>query len=937
MGGLVSTGSHSYLDRLAQAISDGDVVDWAAAESNAAPAERELVHQLRVVSEIANLHRSYHPDDPGASNGGDLEGLERTSELPLQRVWAHLTLRETVGSGAYGAVYRAWDPQLDREVALKLISESKQADHARVVVEEGRLLARVRHRSVVTVYGAARADGYAGLWMELVEGRTLEEILQQQGRFSAREAALIGVEVCEALAAVHGAGLLHRDVKAQNVMRDRNGRIVLMDFGTGRARELPDETPVADLAGTPLYMAPELFRHERASVQSDVYSMGVLLYRLVTGSFPVVARSLAEVREGHARGGARRLRDERSDLPAPFVHIVERALSPEASRRYESAGALELALTGLLATSIDVPVVSRPPRRRWIPMAATALLALAVGLGGGWWWTTTRSRTEGAAEGAPIRFLVYPPADNDFESFALSPDGRFVAYTAAGQLWVKAMDSVEATRLADTQGAHDPFWSPDSRFVAYFKQSSLFVVGVAGGDSRVVCPAWNAMGGSWGPDRTILFAADLGQAIYSVSANGGERTPIRSQGRDGFDLRWPSFLPSGKGFIYSARAAEGAPRTVHAARLTGAEDRALLESESNAQVSAGRLLFVRQGRLFAQPFDEAALAILGEPVQVAERVPSNLYNRSDYANFSAAGPGVRLLAFLGTRQVDRDLRLVDRRGGETRLAGAGEFRDLAVSRLGDRIAYEQLDEVSGTRDIWVMDVARRQAVRLTSDPHDETAPVWSPDGTLIYYASNRQREPGIYRRRADGIGKEELVLAGSQEAVPFDLSADGRFLAFTRSHQRRDNDIWLLKLDGTGEQIPFRATEWRENEPRFSPDGKWLAYSTTDTGDRHVYIERVDQPGPRWQVSVRNGREPSWRSDGREIYYHGPDRTLMAVSLDLSPETPTVGPPRPLLPIRFRGWDVRYHFAAMPDGQSFLMNIPVPGSASTPMTFVMNW
>jgi serine/threonine protein kinase len=935
MGRHVSTGSGPHLDRLAEAISDGSAVDWAAAESNAAPADRQLIRQLRVVSEIANLHRTLRPDEDEVEDP-TLVGLERTSELPRQRVWAHLSMREMIGSGAYGTDYRAWDPQLDREVALKLISESEQAAHARVVVDEGRLLARVRHRGVVTVYGAARADGYAGLWMELVEGRTLEEILQQQGRFSAREAALIGVEVCEALAAVHSAGLLHRDVKAQNVMRDRNGRIVLMDFGTGRARDLADDTPVADLAGTPLYMAPELFRHERASAQSDVYSMGVLLYRLVTGSFPVVARSLAQVREGHAKGSVRRLRDERSDLPATFVHIVERALSPEPTRRYESAGALELALTGLLASSIDVPSIeSQPRRRRLMPMVAAATLALLAGLGAGWWWTISRDTP--AEPGAQVRFLVYPPAENDFESFALSPDGRFVAFTAAGQLWVRAMDAIEATRFADTQGAHDPFWSPDSRFIAYFKQSSLFVVGISGGESRVVCPAWNAMGGSWGPDRRILFAADLGRAIYSVSANGGERTTVRAQGRDGYDLRWPSFLPSGQGFIYSARRAEGAPRTIHAAAFSGGPDRPLIESESNAQVAGGRLLFVRQGRLFAQPFDEVAGSLSGVAAQVAERVPSNLYNRADYANFSAAGGGVRLLAFLGARQIDRDLRLVDRRGGDVKIAGPGEFRDLAVDRSGRTIAYELLDEVSGTRDIWVMDLARKQTVRLTEDPFDETAPVWSPDGVMVYYASNRQPGAGIYRRRADGAGQEELVMADAQEAVPFDVSPDGTLLSFTRPHQQRDNDVWLLKLDGSGAQTAFRASTWRENEPRFSPDGKWVAYSSTDTGDRHVYIERVDHPGPRWQISVKNGREPYWRADGREIYYHGPDRTLMAASVDLSRPQPVVGPPRPMASLRFRGWDVRYHFAPMPDGQSFLMNIPIPGSASTPMTFVLNW
>ena len=329
--------------RLAEAVSDGDAVDWAAAGSHASPSDRRVLDALKVVSEIAGLHRTMPP-----SAG------ERPAELYAGDVWSHLTLREIIGRGAYGVVYRAWDPQLDREVALKLISESAQRDQAMIVVDEGRLLAKVRHRGVVTVFGAARAGGFAGLWMELIQGATFEEIIQQQGRFSAREAALFGAEVCAALAAVHSAGLLHRDVKAQNVMRDRSGRVVLMDFGTGRVRELPDEAAVADLAGTPLYMAPELFAGGPAATQTDIYSVGVLLFRLVTGSFPLPARSLAEVRLGHEQNRVRRLRDERSDLPSAFVSIVERALSRNPARRYASAGELELALTGFLATSADL-------------------------------------------------------------------------------------------------------------------------------------------------------------------------------------------------------------------------------------------------------------------------------------------------------------------------------------------------------------------------------------------------------------------------------------------------------------------------------------------------------------------------------------------------------------------------------------------------------
>ena len=936
--------------RLAEAVSDGDAVDWAAAGSHASPSDQRVLAALKVVSEIAGLHRTMPP-----SAG------ERPAELYAGDVWSHLTLREVIGRGAYGVVYRAWDPQLDREVALKLISESAQRDQAMIVVDEGRLLAKVRHRGVVTVFGAARAAGFAGLWMELIQGATFEEIIQQQGRFSAREAALFGAEVCEALAAVHSAGLLHRDVKAQNVMRDRSGRVVLMDFGTGRVRELPDEAAVADLAGTPLYMAPELFSGGAAATQTDVYSVGVLLFRLVTGGFPLPARSLAEVRLGHEQNRAKRLRDERSDLPSAFVSIVERALARDPARRYTSAGELELALTGFLATSAELstgtahgsgshptpaagaaPVQAAPVpatwtdrlRRAW-PLAALLAIGVAAGVAGGRTWLPARPPA------APtVRFMITPPGNEDFLSFSLAPDGSQVAFGAEGKLWTRPLGSVEARPFADSQGAHDPFWSPDSRSVAYFKQNALWVAAIGGGESRYLCPSWNAMGGSWGADGTILFAADFGRAIYRIQATGGERVPIRLQGEHGTDLRWPSFVPGTSSFIYSSRRAPGQPRTIMAGRLDGGgADQLLIESDANAQVAADRLLFVRDGRLFAQPFDGRSLRLTGSPRPVAGRIGSNLYNREDYANFSAAGQGFTLLAYLGARQVDRQLVLVDRQGRSTPLIGPGEFRDIAMSPAGDQLAYEQLDEVAGTRDIWTLDLARRQKTRITSDADDDLAPAWSRDGRWIYFASNRGGRSAMYRHAADGTGGDEIVMPDSAGAVPFHISSSN-LLTFTRQDQRRDNDVWVVPLgaDGRpGEPRTFRASTWRENEPRFSADGTWMAYSTTDTGDRHVYIEKVDAPGPRFQVSIRNGREPFWRADGKELYYHGPDRWLMAVTLDLSTPTPVIGQPRQLVQLQFRGWDVRYHVAPMPDGSAFVMNVPVPGSTPPPLSFVLNW
>ena len=261
--------------------------------------------------------------------------------------------------------------------------------------------------------------------------------------------------------------------------------------------------------------------------------------------------------------------------------------------------------------------------------------------------------------------MMTPPGTEDFLSFSLAPDGSQVAFTAEGKLWTRPLGSVEARPVADSAGAHDPFWSFDSRSVAYFKQNALWVTGIGGGESRYLCPSWNAMGGSWGADGTILFAADFGRAIYRIPSTGGERVPIRLQGEHGTDLRWPSFVPGTTAFIYSSRRAPGQPRMIMVGRLDASgSDQVLLESDANAQIAADRLLFVRNGRLFAQPFDGRALRLTGTPRPVAGRIGSNLYNREDYANFSAAGQGVTLLAYLGARQVDRQLVYVDRQGRE---------------------------------------------------------------------------------------------------------------------------------------------------------------------------------------------------------------------------------------------------------------------------------
>jgi serine/threonine-protein kinase len=384
---------------LAARVSDGTHVDWDRAERSAASEEeRRIVHQLRLVDGVAGVHRSQ--GEPVTSRDAlelsaavaataslDPTVLDPEPEETVPRSWGHLRIRERIGEGAFGEVFRAWDANLDREVALKLLKTgpSAKGDLASTMLEEGRLLARVRHPNVVTVHGAEAHDGRVGLWMEFVRGLSLADLLEEQGRLGAREATLIGLDLCRALAAVHGAGLVHRDIKARNVMREEGGRILLMDFGAGR--EMGDEEGPGDrtITGTPLYIAPEVYAHRPATARSDIYSLGVLLYHLVTGSYPVRATTLHELRDKHRRREMRLLRDERSDLPEGFVNVVERALEGDPAGRFATAGQMEQALSAALGVEraghgpVPDPPYPRPTPLRYVAAMATLIVAaLAV-------------------------------------------------------------------------------------------------------------------------------------------------------------------------------------------------------------------------------------------------------------------------------------------------------------------------------------------------------------------------------------------------------------------------------------------------------------------------------------------------------------------------------------------------------------------------------
>jgi serine/threonine protein kinase/tetratricopeptide (TPR) repeat protein len=503
---------------LAESIADGAPIDWVAAEERATAGDHAVIRQLRILSDVAGLHRSLLPDAVPAP--------QSARQAPAQAIgtWAHLALIERLGGGTFGEVYRAWDRHLEREVALKLLRMDETVDdlHASRIAMEGRLIARVRHPNVITVHGVDAHDQRVGLWMELVRGVTLEHQLAAHGPLSAREAALVGIDLCRALAAIHAAGLIHRDVKAQNVMREDGGRIVLMDLGTGREIGALARTTTPDLAGTPLYLAPEIFSGAAASERTDLYSLGVLLYHLVTGAFPVRTATMQELLEAHKKGLRVRLRDARADLPATFVRVIDRAIATDPEDRYATAGTFEAALGEELAEAPTKPaspvpqaLIEQTPSRSspWrlrpvLGVAVMALLALAVVL----WFPIRRwlAATETPAAGFPghVSMLAVLP----FENLSADPGEAYLANSVPMELTAR-LGQVGALKVVP--------WTFMRQFGARGRASLKEVADRTGADAVIEGAVQLVPGGSDGKRpvqvRVQVYQASTGGLLWSGS------------------------------------------------------------------------------------------------------------------------------------------------------------------------------------------------------------------------------------------------------------------------------------------------------------------------------------------------------------------------------------------------------------------------------------
>jgi serine/threonine-protein kinase len=930
----------------ASAIASGEPVDWPTLESSLGDAaSREVLQALERVAGIAAFHRS-------------LPGAPATPAAEPQSTWGTLTIVREIGRGSFGRVYLAWDPRLDREVALKILDRGLISDspQGRAVVEEGKHLARLRHPNIVSIHGAEWVDGRVGLEMELVTGRTLSEIVRTEGPFGADEAMLVGRDVGRALAAVHRAGLVHRDVKAQNVIREHGGRIVLMDFGAGQQAEA---LPSAEVAGTPLYLAPEVLAGSAPTPRSDLYSLGVLLYYLVTGSFPVQAGTIEELRAAHLAGQTTRLRDARPDLPERFIQLVERALAPDPANRADSAGSFEAELSQALGHA-DRAAAPASGARRW---ALVAGIAAMVAIGASTWALWPQHAPVQLIERfiLPLDGHLTMPTGLGSREFALSPDGSRLAYATMTQgrrgshVVVRRLDEVEPRVIENTGDAGQPFFSPDGASVGLVSGGRLITIALPGGAPVAVTDVRNSGGASWGRDRTIVFSSQ--RNLWRVAETGGTPTRLTTvdPGKDEVAIR-PQALATGD-VLFTLRQNAGATTAVAVLTRVGPIKILVPNATGGKYMPPGYLVFVTGDPpgIKATPFDLRRLEITGAAVQVqALKSPAHWFDVSESGSLVYSLPdepdpqhprGLVWLDRLTGRDEPLTLPLVPGQYLAYSLRLSPDARRVAVATTPN-VLLESVDAAT-PGPLKVGDLERGTfAPPLTKDAVRPLA--WSSDGTRITY---RTADGAIAWRRADGAGPEAVLAAPRPDldCNTGEWSPDGRVLLLRCNEAGSDLGRGFMALsfpsaDAVGRSPvvpePFLPSMPGAGPPRFSRDGRWIAYSANiaASSGAAVYVQAFPGTGAVSRISTEIGRRPVWR--GNELFFLTP-RGLQVASVRTQP-TFGFDPPHDLFD-DFSAYDVAgtggLTFEASLDGRRFLVLKGQSGGGDfiTKLTIVLHW
>ena len=940
----------SRVEEVCDAALDRDASERAAFIASACGDDLALRHEVEALLTHAQSAEGFLAASIGAVAVHAFR--DGVTSLVGRQIGAY-TIQGRLGAGGMGEVYRARDGKLGRDVAIKVLPSAFASDPDRLArfEREARLLATLNHPHIGAIYGVEEAAGVRALILELVEGPTLAERLNA-GPLSVRETVSIARQIAEALDAAHEKGIIHRDLKPANIKVTPEGIVKVLDFGLAKAGaiagEAADATRDGAILGTAGYMSPEQARGQAVDKRTDIFAFGAILYEMLSGRRAFDGETAMDAVTAV-------LNDDPPELPAAerriapaLTRIVDRCLKKNPAGRFQSASDLAFALEGISPQSDTAAAaliadgtkgLLRNPRLVWAIAASCALLVgLAI--------ATLLYFRPAAPEPQVTRLDLVTPPTGDAYSMALSRDGRQLAYVANGdhgaQLWVRSLDQAIAQPLAGTEGAIVPFWAPDGRAIGFFAEGKLKRTDLTGGTVQVLADVSNPMGGAWGADGVILFTPSSTDPLLGVPATGGPVTSVTHLAPGQAGHHWPAFLPDGRRFLFVVSTGQPETYGIYVGSLDGGEPTRIMPDATNAAYAPpGYLLLVARDVLVAYPFDAASAIVTGEPIPVAQRVGSCC----DHGAFSVSAQGI--LAYRGGVATRRQFVWVDRAGrvlGD--LGGVDDFSPSFLDLSPDDQRAVFIRGVQANIDVWIIRTGESVPRRFTFDRAIDSGPLWSPDGTRIVFRTFRGGAYNLYEKPMDGTTDEQPLLVTPLPKAPQDWSRDGRLLLYSNQDPSTGTDLWALPMTGERKPFPVLQTRFDEIQGQFSPDSRWLAYASNESGRDEIYVQTFPVTGGKWQISVAGGLQPRWRRDGQELFFVAPDNRLIAASIRMAPggKALEAGTPVPLFQSKLAsgpnivpaGFQARAQYAVAADGR-FLMNVSADEGVISPITIVQNW
>ena len=865
-------------------------------------------------------------------------------------------IQAPLGAGGMGEVYRAHDSRLDREVALKVLPGHLWADASlkQRLEREAKAVSKLSHPHICTLYDIGHQDGMDFLVMEYLEGETLEQRLNR-GPLPVQQALSCAAQVAEALAKAHKLGITHRDLKPANVMLTKAGA-KLMDFGlakqsgsaplsaalTEMTMDRSKLTSEGTIVGTFQYMAPEQLEGKEADARTDIFAFGELLHEMVTGKPAFSAKSRASLIAAILTADPPPISQLRPLTPPALERVVKKCLAKDPDDRWQNAADLASELNWISESGSHTGITARSSSAslrtwsRWLPWALSLVLLVTVIL-----LSRFRNQPESSATVAhltvslPANISLGPP---NWPLLMLSPDGKTLIFVGSEdgvrRLYARRIDQWDAAPIRGTEGAERPFLSADGQWIAFSVGGMLKKVASDGGPAiDLVAANWG--GGSWGANDQIVYTHAYNEGLWKVSAAGGSPTQLTTPDHSKGELGhwWPQILPDGDTVVFTAFSTPNERSRLMALSLTTSKQKTLIEGAiSGRYLSSGHLIFARGDNVLAVPFNPRTLEITGAPVAVLEGVASEPQN--GLSHFALSDNGV--LAYLPNSSAfaEQTLLSLDRSGKGQSVRDKLHVHDgLRLSPDGRRIAMG-LREAGRAPDVWILDLARGSLSPLTHGPASNFDPLWTRDGKRVLYVSERPIFD-VYTRSADGSGGEEVVLASPNDKYPESITPDGKMLLFSTSTPDNDEDLWIAPLATPKEAKAFLATKFYESDATFSPDGRWIAYQSGESGKAEIYVRDFPVGGNRFQVSTDGGFEPVWAKNGKELFYRS---GKMLISVPLKPGASfEPGPPKVLFQGDFVLGAQVPAYDVSPDGQHFYFLQTSKTRSQEGIKIVLNW